>query len=308
MRASMSHKFGREYALGTEPWKEHSTIPGRFTGNPSLSVTVSQYMISLHRRKVRLGEVVTSARAMDEPIMIRLWEFACQTPQKDFGPTTRQQKADDPTEWAGFNIRMMLYLLYLVSMTCLLRYDEALRMTWADVAFQNPRPTDFRVKLNLPFRKTHQYGDIAPFYLYGQPNRPWMCLVTAFAIWWNSRQKVQNLDGFVFRKKIGTDSTSQSFLECFRNNLLDIGIDPRPYGTHSFRRGGCQYLHIVLKWSFRQICNWGGWADDCDNPGTIFKYLLSWNDSPDRDRENYMNPARPLTDPCRACGRTCHCA
>jgi hypothetical protein len=118
---------------------------------------------------------------MDEPTMIRLWEFACQTPQKDFGPTTRQQKVDDPTEWAGFRIRMMLYLLYLVSMTCLLRYDEALRMTWTDVVFQvkdplvennwldtspdvlllymkNPRPTDFRVKLNLPFRKTHQYG------------------------------------------------------------------------------------------------------------------------------------------------------
>jgi hypothetical protein len=52
MRASMSHKFGREHGLGTEPWKEHSTISGKFTGNPSLSVAVSQYMISLRRRKV----------------------------------------------------------------------------------------------------------------------------------------------------------------------------------------------------------------------------------------------------------------
>jgi hypothetical protein len=102
--------------------------------------------------------------------------------------------------------------------------------------------------------------------------------------------------------------TSQAFLECFRNNLLDIRVDPRPYGTHSFRREGCQYLHVVLKWSFRQICNWGGWTDDFDNPGTIFKYLLSWNDNPDEEREHYMNPARPGTDPCQACGRTCHCA
>lgn len=123
---------------------------------------------------------MTSARAMDEPTMFRLWDFACKTPRKDYGPTTRKRKAEDPTEWAGYCVRMMLYLLYLLSMTCLLRYDEALRITWADIVFQvkdplvennwldasldvlvqmkNPRPTDFRIKLNLPFRKTHQYG------------------------------------------------------------------------------------------------------------------------------------------------------
>jgi len=31
---------------------------------------------------------------------------------------------------------MMLYLLYLPSMLCLLHYDEALWITWADVTFQ----------------------------------------------------------------------------------------------------------------------------------------------------------------------------
>lgn len=110
--------------------------------------------------------------------MHRLWEFACTTPEKPYGQTSRKRKAEDPTEWAGYVICMMLYLLYLVSMTCLLRYDEALRITWADVVFQvkdstvkncwldvspelftgHPKPEDFRVKLNLPFRKTHQYG------------------------------------------------------------------------------------------------------------------------------------------------------
>ena len=105
-----------------------------------------------------------------------------------------------------------------------------------------------------------------------------------------------------------TNQTSESFLECFRNNLLDIKVDPRPYGTHLFRRGGCQYFHLTRRWSFQQICNWGGWAEKFDNPGTIFKYLLSWNDNPNAEREHYMNPGRPGTDPCPACGRTCHCA
>ena len=125
---------------------------------------------------------MTSARAMDEAMMKQLWEFACSTPRQEYGPTTRKQKAENPAEWAGFVIRKMLHLLYLVSMTCLLRYDEALRITWTDVVFQvkdssmenhwlnaSPeaflkiemgrlKPEDFRIQLNLPFRKTHQYG------------------------------------------------------------------------------------------------------------------------------------------------------
>jgi hypothetical protein len=52
MRAAISHKFGRDHGLGTQPWMENPGCPGKFIGNPSLSVTVSQYMISLRRRKV----------------------------------------------------------------------------------------------------------------------------------------------------------------------------------------------------------------------------------------------------------------
>ncbi|KAF8417535.1 hypothetical protein L210DRAFT_3660271 [Boletus edulis BED1] len=323
MRAAISHKFGRDYGLGTQQWMEHPTIPGKWIGNPSLSVVVSQYMVSLRRRKVRSGEAITSARAMDMATMRQLYDFLGSVKPKEYGPTPRKRKAENPSEWAGQRIRKMLYLLYLVSMLCLLRFDEVLRITWADVVFQvrdlsvsnhwqnttperlaKLRPEHFRIQLNLPFRKTHQYGGIAPFYLYADQQRPWMCPLRAFAIWWIiAQQQNEQLDGFVFRKR-----TSAAFLECFRNNLLDIGVDPRPYGTHSFRRGGCQYLHTVLKWPFRQICAWGGWAENFDNPGTIFKYLLSWNDNPDHEREELMNPNRPGTDPCFACGRTCHCA
>ena len=52
MRAAISHKFGRDFELGTRPWVENPLKPGEFVGNPSLSVSVSQYMISLRRRKV----------------------------------------------------------------------------------------------------------------------------------------------------------------------------------------------------------------------------------------------------------------
>jgi hypothetical protein len=157
-----------------------------------------------------------------------------------------------------------------------------------------------------------------------------MCPVRLIAQWWDLCDGSKG--GYVFRRKHGSRfgsnpfermvssfdlckavclhlaQTSESFLECFRNNLCDIGIDPRPYGTHSFRRGGCQYLAMVLRWPFRKICSWGGWAENFDNPGTIFKYLLSWMDTPMMEREDYFNPDRAASDPCNACGRTCDCA
>ncbi|KAJ7931806.1 hypothetical protein B0H13DRAFT_1461056, partial [Mycena leptocephala] len=100
------------------------------------------------------------------------------------------------------------------------------------------------------------------------------------------------------------------FLRIFHqlsNNLLDVGVDPRPYGTHSFRRGGCQYLAMVLRWPYRNICSWGGWAENFDNPGTLFKYLLSWTDTSLLEREDYLNPDRTIGDLCPACNRSRHC-
>ncbi|KAG1847318.1 hypothetical protein DFJ58DRAFT_717213 [Suillus subalutaceus] len=277
MRAAVSHKYGRDHKLGTQPWSGHTMVAGKHIGNPSLSVTISQYMVS-HRRR------------------------------KEYGLTSCKRKAENPAEWAGFVICTMLLLLYLVPMICLLRYDEALRITWADV----------RALLREHSSIAHDCTGIAPFYVYPDGECPWMCLVRMFAVWWVlARERCENLDGFVFRKKIGTDSisvnptdgmTSDSFLECFRNNLLDIRVDPRPYGTHLFQWGGCQFLYKVCRWDFRDICDWGGWAENFDNPGTIFKYLLSWNNNPREQQEHYMNPNWPRKDPCHACGRTCHCA
>jgi hypothetical protein len=48
----------------------------------------------------------------------------------------REKGENRNTEWAGQWIRTMLYLLYLISMLCLLRFDEALQITWADMVVQ----------------------------------------------------------------------------------------------------------------------------------------------------------------------------
>ncbi|KAI1789725.1 hypothetical protein LXA43DRAFT_892436, partial [Ganoderma leucocontextum] len=318
LRAAISHKFGRGFKLGTQMWEEDPETH-KCKGNPSLSVRVSEYMISLRRRRVRQGEQVTSARAIDHHTMKKLWEFNTSFPRLDLEPQSRgKRKAEPDRSWGGYNTRQMLHALYVVSMLCLLRYDEALRIMWHDIefTFRNNKPVAI---LTLPFRKTHQNGECAPFTLWPNPEQPWMDGVMALATWWEiSRQTGIIRDGYVFRSRRHRSDemsarpqdamSSKNFLQCFRNNLLDINIDPRLYGTHSFRRGGCQYLHTELRWPMRKICDWGGWAEDFDNPGTIFRYLLSWVDSPHALRSDYFNPDRPGTDPCTSCGRTCHCA
>ncbi|KAG1896031.1 uncharacterized protein F5891DRAFT_1130407 [Suillus fuscotomentosus] len=231
--------------------------------------SISQYMISLgHQGRpcVRAGEVVTSACAMDEQTMRELYEYNINFIDEDF-------------------VRLMLQLMFVTAMLLLLQFEEVLHITWSDVQFEYYQPRQRRIRLMLPFRKTHQYGGIVPFFLYENPNKPWMCPVRAWAAWWHHcRHLGLNMNGYVFRKKNGT--------RC----------------THSFRRGGCQYLAMVLWWPLCQICTWGGWAENFDNPGTIFKYLLSWTDAPQLQREDYFNPERAGSDPCTACGRTCTCA
>ncbi|KAI0057706.1 hypothetical protein BV25DRAFT_1812085, partial [Artomyces pyxidatus] len=314
MRAAISHKFSRELGRGTQPWIENPYRPGMYGGNPSLSFPVSQYMISLRRRKTRQGEAVTSARAVSEDVLRRLFEFNHYFAQEEFGPVSRKRKATDESMWAGRAVRTMLNAVYIIAFLCLLRFDKALRMEWHWITLEE-HGGSVRIKIELPFRKTHQTGGIAPFYLYANPAKPWLDPVLALSRWIACNDGMP-LKGYVCRRKNPSGRFSEdpehgmsaeSFLSSFCQNLLDIGVDPRLYGTHSFRRGGCQYLATEVRWPIRKICAWGGWSENQDT-GTIFKYLLSWTDET-LNREDYFNPAMKRgKDYCSACGRSCLCA
>lgn len=52
MRAAATYVFGQTYGLGNSPWTEDPSNPGHYTGNPSRSAIIEQYMFSLMRRKV----------------------------------------------------------------------------------------------------------------------------------------------------------------------------------------------------------------------------------------------------------------
>ena len=61
----------------------------------------------------------------------------------------------------------------------------------------------------------HSTIGIAPFFLYPDNERPWMCPVCALANWWTlcTHSNVK-CGGYIFRKRIGKDDISARALDC----------------------------------------------------------------------------------------------
>ncbi len=80
---------------------------------------------------------------MDEQTMKKLYGFNKVIPQVPLAPIQWKRKAesqadfgsDSNSAWAGYHVRMMLHCLYVISMLCLLQYDEALSIQWEDIEF-----------------------------------------------------------------------------------------------------------------------------------------------------------------------------
>lgn len=309
MRAAATYGFGRIHHLGNAPWRQ-SEVTGKWVGNPSVSETVSTYMVSLRRRKVRAGETPTSAKAITVEQLQALYEYNTQPQFFDLKDYDRNNPPPADGWKCGARKRRLLNLAYAIAFTCLLRIDEVLRIEHRHIQIRSDRAS---LALTLDYRKTSQFGHIEPFILHKMPpEMAHLCVVQRYADW---LEATDIADGYVFRKMDGYDKvvhtnepmTSEYFLEMFRNNLLDINVDPTDYGTHSFRRGGCQWLSVHLRWGIRQICEWGGWSMEFSNL-TIVKYLISWNDNPMLKREDFFNFNRPPSTKCFTCGRSCHCA
>ncbi|KAJ7709109.1 DNA breaking-rejoining enzyme [Mycena olivaceomarginata] len=309
MRAAMTYGFGRLCGLGSLPWHE-SESTGKMVGNPSVSETVATYMTSLYCRKVRAGETVTSACAITQETLRKLYDFNHQPEVaeiKDYAAGSRKQ-VKGPHEWDGGRARQLLELAYVLSFLCLLRFDEVLKIQMHNIEWIS----DTCIKLTLPFWKTNQFGGVKPFYLHlFSQHLAHLGPIRALAEW----LVVSGITkGYLFRKMASGDCvasqnshmTSEFFLEMFRNNLLDVSINPYPYGTYSFRRGGCQWLYTCCRWCLVHICDWGGWSTEFSNL-TIVKYLISYVDDPSERREDYMNPDLSPTLKCFTCSRSCHC-
>ncbi|KAJ3555760.1 hypothetical protein NP233_g12131 [Leucocoprinus birnbaumii] len=265
MRAAVTYNFGRVFQLGGLPW-HYNQASDKMEGNPSISPLVSTYMLSLRRRKVRDGITAVSVRAITPELLAQLFKYNKEHPGYNLtqpiyeGALRNMPKIEQLRKgyWCGPVGRRLLNLVYALAFTCLLRIDEALKIQHHEI---EPKIINGKSVLvvTLPFRKTDQFGDIKPFVLHELPqDMEHLCPVRAYS-WWvlTSRQNT----GYVFRRlnvgdRLGegnTCMTSSAFLEMFRTNLTEIGVDYIPYGTHSFRRGGTQWMSVYLRKPWRDI-------------------------------------------------------
>ena len=135
-----------------------------------------------------------------------------------------------------------------------------------------------------------------------------------WSIWLTDYNKQSN-DKWMFEthlllqiKLVNNDiQSSDQFLENFHNNLTDIDVEPSLFETHSFHRGGVQYLSSEQWWNIQKLCDWEEWSLNY-NSLTIVCYLIGWNDNSIRKRENFMNSEFQQEIHCSCCEHSCDCA
>ncbi|KAJ7227754.1 hypothetical protein C8J57DRAFT_1252275 [Mycena rebaudengoi] len=218
--------------------------PGSNTwrGLPTRSRHVSQFMVGLEKTKAKSGEVSSSARALSLDDIHSLHDW-CMKP----GISLTQRRSG-----------IIRYLM-------LLRIDEIIKLQFENI--------DKIVGERLNTRKSAQTGLLHSWRLFANDDDPKICPVRGLILL-ATLYKPQGVEmtGPLFLRTASVLSRSLS------KDLQDLGYASWAlYGTHSFRRGGCQYRIKVRRWSVDMVAAWGGWSQI--EAVTMFRYFYSPNDN-----------------------------
>ena len=78
---------------------------------------------------------------------------------KDYTSGTRDKDNIAVKQWGFGRARRLVTLAYNLAFTCLLRFDEVLKIQCHDIRYFPSRDeVRERLEITLPFRKTSQYG------------------------------------------------------------------------------------------------------------------------------------------------------
>nr|GAT45003.1 predicted protein [Mycena chlorophos] len=234
-------------------------------------------MTGLAKTKAKAGEVSMSARALELRDMHLLYNH-CMRP----GQT------DGELRW-GITTYLFAWLL-------LLRFEEATRLQFESINLIPGTRDHFEVRLKT--RKTSQTG-MHTWVLHANDSDPKICPIRALirlARVYGDRVgfagplflKV-NKYGAVLQEPITTGIMGRILAE----DLQNIGnLAWALYGTHSFRRGGCQHRIKNKGWTVDMVAAWGGWTQV--EAITMFRYFYSPNDNhehmADYDRNDMKKP------------------
>jgi hypothetical protein len=89
-----------------------------------------------------------------QDILKKMYDFNHRSEYRDLKPVGFYRKNKDPHTWGGGRTRRLLMAAYSLAFLCLLQVDEVLKIQMHHIE----RLTDEKIKLTLPFRKTHQFG------------------------------------------------------------------------------------------------------------------------------------------------------
>lgn len=113
-----------------------------------------------HFPKAWMGEIVTSARAITQDIIKKLYQYN-DAYEKTHSVDSIARRGDQ-TNWGNSHVRCMLHCCYLIMFWCLFRYDEALHLEFHQVELDQDECGIIFLKIQLNHRKTHQEGSKNP--------------------------------------------------------------------------------------------------------------------------------------------------
>ncbi|KAJ7023433.1 hypothetical protein C8F04DRAFT_1271362 [Mycena alexandri] len=172
---------------------------------------------------------------------------------------------------------------YLLAWLMLLRIDEIVKLRFENV---DKIPGERRyIDVGLNTRKQNQTGLLHSWRLHANDDDPKVCPVWAFILLASLYGPEIRKSGPIFLHVSASGAVMQSqpltasvLSRSLSRDLQRLGYASWAlYGTHSFRRGGCQYRIKVKKWSADMVAAWGGWSQV--EAVTMFRYFYSPNDN-----------------------------
>ncbi|KAF7318186.1 hypothetical protein HMN09_00326800 [Mycena chlorophos] len=251
-------------------------------GLPTRSPYVSRFMMGLEKTKAKAGEISHSARALRLEDMHRLYDECIMKRANSLaGAKTSRERTNATQEYRAGVVR---YAAYLIAWLMLLRVDEVVSLEFENIEHIPGERKYFEVRPKT--RKTAQTGITHPWRLHANDKDPKICPMRAMirlamvyrssGVTWSGPMFLQvTASGAIDQTRPLTSSVLSRALS---KDLQSIGYSTWAlYGTHSFRRGGCQYRVEVKGWPIAQVAAWGGWS--LIEATTMFRYFYSPDDN-----------------------------
>ncbi|KAJ7628601.1 hypothetical protein FB45DRAFT_1079705 [Roridomyces roridus] len=252
-------------------------VTNTWRGLPTRSRDVSQFMVGLEKTKAKSGEVSSSARALSLEDMHRLYDH-CLKPSLSLA------------ERRAGTVR---YVAYLLAWLMMLRIDEVVSLKFENID-KIPGERKF-LQVSLNTRKQSQTGVLHSWRLWANDSDPKICPMRAFILLASLYGPSIKKAGPLFLRISAPGAVMQSqpvtasiLSRALSKDLQNLGYGSWAlFGTHSFRRGECQYRLKVKRWSAGEVAAWGGWSQV--EAVTMYRYFFSPNDNHERMNEYDKN-------------------